>query len=132
MDPVSQSLLEKLAAVNFDEMRTFPEKNLNAIFNYHHIESLHEMHIARTHAERARHSARISDSAFEVLLSRVSIEKGKNDVLDHKMSEREAISLPPVAPEESSITEAKMATDNDPEMVPKIETLPEDKAEFSA
>ena len=79
-------MLDLLNEVNSDEMETFPGKNSNMIINFHHVEFLHELHLARTHSDHACFSCHVSNKAFEILTSCVSIIKGDDKVLDHKAS----------------------------------------------
>ena len=121
-------MLNSLNEVNLDEMDSFPGKNLNAIINFHHVEFLHELHLARTHSNRARFSRRVSDRAFEILTSRVSIIKGDDEVLDHKASLSE-VPEATVAPADADMEADELSEEK--AVVPKTEPA-DDLLDFSS
>ena len=73
LDPTSLALVETILSKSAMGIAELPSDNLKAIVNHHRTEAIHETHLARFHADRARTSHGICTDASSELGTRLRV-----------------------------------------------------------
>ncbi|KAE9391209.1 hypothetical protein BT96DRAFT_1001575 [Gymnopus androsaceus JB14] len=73
-NPLTMELLKSIASKSVTELSGLPVPALRAMMNFHHVEYLHNIKLARLYAQCAKASHSICDQALANLTTKLSIE----------------------------------------------------------
>lgn len=86
-NPLAMELLASIASKLINDLSLLPLPALRAMINFHRVEYLHNLELARLYAQRAEASNTICTEAFTNLTSKLTLQPDTNEIFNSMVTE---------------------------------------------